>query len=104
MSVRIDVVDVGDFVGSRQGVGDHVGLALHIPNVSRVFGYARQGVALPCSVRVGLLGKGRHETLVVCIEGECPPFHHVLKMTYPFERGKQLSVIWGPELLVGLKL
>ena len=48
------------FVGSGERVSDKVGLALHVPYVSRIFTNTRELISLASSLGIGLLRQRRN--------------------------------------------
>ena len=59
-TVDVNAIYFRFFGWTRECVGNKIRLALHIPNVRRVFGYAGQLVLLTDRLRIRLLMDGRN--------------------------------------------
>ena len=100
-----DVVDVeDDLVRSRQGIRHEIGLALYVADIGRKLGNARELVRLTECLRIRFFMDRRHETLVICVEGEGAPLHPIAEMSCSLVGGEQFPVVGRPKALVGFQL
>ena len=85
---------------SGESIGHAIRLAFEVANVGCVFGNIRKLVGVPSGLRLGLFVQGRYKGLVVRIQREGAALHHVPEMTNGAEGGQELSIKWGPILLI----